>query len=85
MVSVGGVIKRDHNTLYILATHPKRRAILLLLLRGAKTLDELSRHLDLPEDKINYHLGMLSQIGFIEAKEEAYGLTENGAKFTKNI
>ncbi len=78
-------MKRDHGMLYMVGAHPRRRTILLSLAGGSKRLSEIASEIFLPEDKAKYHLDMLSQIGFVKNRGDEYDLTEEGARFAREI
>jgi DNA-binding transcriptional ArsR family regulator len=66
------------------AAEPNRRRILQLLASGPRTVTEISGHFPVTRSAISQHLGVLSEVGLVEAekvgRERIYRVLPDGLR-----
>jgi DNA-binding transcriptional ArsR family regulator len=58
-------------TVFDIIAEPNRRAILSLLLSSQRSVQEIERHLHMPQPAVSKHLRVLREAGFVESTVDA--------------
>jgi len=70
---------KDHKIALDTLQNPLRRDILKIIgTTGKKTIDEITKELNMESSQIKYHLGMLEKALFVEQEDNSYVLTPRG-------